>query len=145
MSELKEKERYSGNWKGKEISFNREWGGHRFTDAECEALCAGEEIEVLGLISKKTGNTYGVKGHLAELDYNGNKYVGFESTGFVNDTKVPRSWAGHVFTDDEKVMLEAGKQVALDDCVSKKSGKKFKCTVTFEENDLGQMVIVPHF
>lgn len=138
-------ERYTGTWKKKEVSFKREFSGYRFTDEECEALCAGKEIEILGLVSKSTGKTYGITGKLANLTYQGRKYIGFERTGFANaDKGVPKSWCQHEFTDDEIVLLEAGKSVSLDGCVSSK-GNAFACKVHYGKNDKGKMGIIPEF
>lgn len=146
VMEYAEKEKYTGVWSetGKEISFNRNWSGHRFTDRECEDLLAGKEIEVLGLVSSK-GNTYGIVGKLSEQTYNGHKFVGFERLRFAQSKTPPKEWSGHKFTDDERMMLEQGMAVALDDCVSKKSGRKFSCKVTWTERDDGSMGIVPEF
>lgn len=145
MSEQKEK--YSGKWNGKDVSFNRVWSDHRFTDDECEALCRGEEISIFGLISKK-GTTYGVTGKLAEQTYNGAKFIGFERTGFANanstSSGIPKKWCEHVFTDDEITLLEAGKSVELDGCISKK-GNVFACKVHFGETDKGGKGIIPEF
>ena len=144
------KEKYTGVWSktGKEVSFNRVWGNHRFTDDECEALLRDETVEINGLVSSK-GNTYGIVGKLDIQECTGDdgkkhKYVGFNRTGFAQSKTPPKSWAKHVFTEDEILMLEQGLSVSLDDCVSKK-GKNFSCTVTWEENDEGKKVIVPNF
>lgn len=140
-----EKEKYSGTWNGKEISFNRAWGGHRFTDAECEDLLAGKEIKVLGL-KAKSGKEYGVVGKLSEQEYNGHKYVGFEKTDFVSasGSKIPDEWCQHKFTDAEKDALEAGTEVFIEGCVSKK-GNVFSCNVKYGKNDKGRMSIIPLF
>lgn len=145
MSEQKEK--YTGKWNGKDVSFNRVWSDHRFTDDECEALCRGEEISIFGLTSKK-GTTYGVTGKLAEQTYNGAKFIGFERTGFANANStasgIPKEWCKHVFTEDEITLLEAGKSVELDGCISKK-GNVFACKVHFGETDKGGKGIIPEF
>lgn len=134
-------DRCSGVWNGENISFKRDWGGHHFTDEECEALLAGKEIEILGLVSK-AGKPYGVKGKLTRQNYNGHLYVGFEKTGFADsDAKIPDEWCQHVFTDDEKTMLEAGKEVQLDGCISK-VGKVFACKVKWGKNDNGRQSII---
>lgn len=78
-----QKEKYTGTWKKKQVSFNRVWGGHRFTDEECAALCRGESITVEHLQSK-SGSEYGVTGHLAKQIYKGHSFVGFERTGFLD-------------------------------------------------------------
>ena len=155
------KEKYEGRWKGKLVKFTRTWAGHRFTDDECRALCAGEEIEVRGLVSAKTGKEYGVLGKLTKQSYNGHEYVGFERTGFLQDNAsfsdggqsgefkrpegVPKTWCGHRFTDDERTLLESGQPLLVTDAVSKKTGKKFSCTLTYEKRDDGEMGIVPRF
>lgn len=145
-------ERYTGKWHRKEVSFKREWGGHRFTDQECADLCAGKEITITGIPKKDGSGTYGVTGRLANLEFNGRKYVGFEKTGFVSDGnsgggsgKVPTMWSGYTFTDDERILLEAGKHVKLEGLTSKK-GTTYSCTVRFgKKRSDGRMGIIPEF
>lgn len=140
-----QKEKVTGKWKRKEVTISREWSGHRFTDEELEKLFKGEEIEIHGLVSKSTGKTYGVRGKLTNQEFNGRKFVGFERTGFANaNTGVPDVWCQHKFTDDEKILLEQGKSVEIDGCVSKK-GNVFSCKVHYGKNDKGQMGIIPEF
>ncbi len=141
---MADKEKYEGIWNGKTVRFTREWSGHRFTDEECEALLRGEEIEVHGLKSAKTGNTYGVKGKLTEQEFNGNKYVGFERTGFADRVSdgVPNAWCGHVFTADEKAKLEAGEEIFVEGLKSNKTGKVFSANLKYDKND---KKIVPRF
>lgn len=133
-------DRCSGVWNGKQVSFKKEWGGHTFTDDECTRLLNGEEIEITGLTSK-TGSTYGVKGKLSELSYNGHNYVGFEKTGFAGnsnsggsqypqkekytgkfkgkDVSFNRSWGGHRFTDEECEKLCNGEEITITGLTSK--------------------------
>lgn len=141
-----QKEKCTGVWAvtGKEVSFTRKWGEHRFTDKECEDLLAGEEIEILGLKSAK-GTAYGIVGKLTEQVYNGHKFVGFERLGFAQSKTPPARWSGHVFTDDEKLMLEQGMSVSLDDCKSKRTGRNFSCRVRWGEKDDGTIGIIPDF
>lgn len=73
-----EKEKASGMWKGKPVKFNREWGGHRFTDDEVDDLLAGKEISFTA-VSTKTGKPYTAKGKLANQTYKGVSYVGFKA------------------------------------------------------------------
>lgn len=139
-------ERYEGTWNGQSVKFKRVWSGHTFTDEECEKLCAGEEIEIEA-VSAKTGKSFRCRGILAEQEFKGKTYVGFQSQGFVNSAKssgVPDEWCQHKFTDDEKSMLEAGLSVACDDFVSKK-GSKFSAKVHYGKNDKGYMGIIPEF
>lgn len=144
-------ERYTGKWKRKEVSFKREWGGHRFTDEECEALCNGQEITITGIPKKDGSGTYGVKGKLANLEYNGHKYVGFQKTGFADDVgaggqpKLPASWSNYTFTEDERIMLEDGKHVRLEGLTSKK-GTTYGCVVRFgKKRTDGRWGIIPEF
>jgi DNA topoisomerase-3 len=142
-------ERYEGTWNGKAVKFKRSWSGHNFTDEECEKLCNGEEIEIEA-VSSKSGKTFRCTGKLANLTYNGRKYVGFDNTGFVNASGgksgggIPDEWCQHKFTDDEKALLETGMSVECDDFVSKK-GSKFSAKVRYGKNDKGYMGIIPEF
>lgn len=70
-------EKYAGIWKKKQVAFKRVFRGHRFTDAECEALLAGKTVPVRGLMSKE-GNVYSLNCQLANMEYKGYKYVGIE-------------------------------------------------------------------
>ena len=144
--DFEQKEKYTGVWvkTGEQVSFNRKWSTHRFTDEECERLLNGEKISIFGLKGKN--GEYGIEGMLSEQEYNGHKYVGFERLGFANKdgSKIPAKWAQHVFTDDEKLMLEQGLEVLLDDCVSKK-GTKFSAKVHFGPDENGVEKIIPVF
>lgn len=84
---VKNKERASGVWSvtNKEISFTREWRGHRFTDKEVKDLLDGKDITINGIVSQKDKSKYGVTGHLANLEYNGVKFIGFDMTGFAGN------------------------------------------------------------
>lgn len=136
-------ERATGVWNGKEVSFKRVWSGHEFTDDEVEQLLSGEEITI-ECVSAKSGKPFKCKGKLANLEYNGKSYVGFDKTEFVNDgngggsadrasgtwngkqVSFKKVWSGHEFTDKEVQDLLAGKEITID-CVSAKTGKAFKC------------------
>lgn len=61
---------------GKEIKFNREWGGHRFTDEEVEKLTNGESITFD--FTTSAGKSSTATGKLEEQTYNGNKFWGFK-------------------------------------------------------------------
>ena len=67
---------YVGKWKGKQVKFKKTWTSHTFTEEEAEKLLAGEEISFTA--KSKSGNDYTCKGRLANLSYNGVKYVGFQ-------------------------------------------------------------------
>ena len=55
---------YQGVWHGTEVSFDRNFRGHRFTDEECRALCNGERIEIHNIVNRH--GVYAVQGHLEE-------------------------------------------------------------------------------
>ena len=137
-----------GTWRRKKVKFKRTWGGHRFTDEEVADLLAGKEIDVLGLKSK-TGKTYGVRGKLAIQNYQGRKFVGFTSVGFIGEdgkvqassgkssssdyaegewngrhVKFKRVWGGHKFTDAEVKKLLDGKTITLKN-LKNKAGKTY--------------------
>lgn len=134
---------YEGKWHGEPVRFRRDFRGRRLDDAECALLCKGEEIEISGLVSSKSGKTYGVIAKLVEPNEH-SKYVHIEQIDFISDRRgVPDEWCGHKFTEDEKLLLESGHKVELVNCVSKK-GNVFDVPVTYEEED-GRMRIVPHF
>lgn len=133
-------ERYEGTWNGRQVRFKKTWGGHTFTDDECEKLCDGEEIQIECVSS--AGKPFKCKGILAEQEYNGRTYIGFKKTSLV--ASVPDEWCKHKFTDDEKTMLESGMKVHCNDFVSRK-GSKFSATVHYGKNDNGYMAIIPEF
>lgn len=139
---MEQKEKYKGNWKGKEVSFTRTFRGRRMTDAECERLCKGEEIEVKDLVAK-SGSKYSVIVALANQEYNGHKFVGIEQQRFA-EKGIPDEWCKHKFTEDEKLLLESGHRVELTGCVSKKNNT-FDVAVSWEKDENGRMKIVPHF
>lgn len=60
--DISEKEYYEGTFHGQNIRLNRNFRGYRFSDAECEALCHGEWLEVHNL--ENNGVLYGVCGTL---------------------------------------------------------------------------------
>lgn len=80
---LEQAERFEGEWNGRSVHPKRVWSGHRFTDSEVESLLSGEEITI-SATSAKTGKDFKCTGKLEEQEYNGIKFIGFKSTGFVN-------------------------------------------------------------
>lgn len=121
-------ERFEGVWNGENVSPKRVWSGHRFTDAEIQDLLAGKEITITAL-SSRTGKEFKCTGKLSKQLFNGNEFVGFERTGFVNDG--PTSWCRHNFTEDEKKALLAGETVKASDFIGK-SGRKFKAEIKWD-------------
>ena len=74
-----EKDKIEGEFTptGKKVKFNREWGGHTFTDDEATKLLDGEEIQFDAI--SKSGNAYIAKGKLEEQTYKGRKFWGFKA------------------------------------------------------------------
>ena len=129
-------ERFTGTWavNGEEVNPKRTWSGHRFTDSECEQLLNGDEITIEA-VSSKTGKPFKCKGKLANLEYNGKSYIGFNNTGFVNDNAGgPTSWCKYEFTEDEKKDLLAGKIITGKKFIGK-SGKAFKAKVKWDDKE----------
>ena len=125
------KPKCTGVWSemNKEITFTREWGGHVFSDVECQRLLNGETIMIEAVSSK--GTPYKVRGKLSIQEFKGRKYVGFENLGFIET--FPEVWCGHRFTEDEKNMLESGMAVHIEGCISKKTKKIFSTTVVYTD------------
>ena len=131
MADFVEKEKCKGNWKGHDISFNREWSGHRFTDAECEALLAGKEI-IIEAKSSKTGNLFSVCGKLGEGEYKGKSFIAFQPN--FDKKIIPVSFLGHTFSAEERKKLENNDMIIISDFVSK-AGKTFEAGVTFDTKE----------
>ena len=127
-----QKAKCTGVWTeiGKEVTFTREWGGHMFSDTECQQLLNGETIIIEAVSSK--GKPYKVKGKLSILEYKGRKFVGFENLGFIEE--FPELWCGHRFTENEKIMLQSGMPVFIEGCISKNK-KIFSTTVIYAEKN----------
>lgn len=73
---------------GKEVSFKKEWGGHKFTEEEIEQLSNGETIIIKGLKNKR-GKTYSAKGNIQEQSFKGRKFWGFKMIEYIEDGKEP--------------------------------------------------------
>ena len=142
------REKVTGTWRDREVTFSREWGGHRFTDVQVRRLLAGEEIEFQA--RSQDGKVYDVYGPLGDQEHKGRAYVGFVKQGFGRrgadgEAMPPRQWCSHTFTDAEVQRLAAGGTVEAADFVSKK-GKRFRCRVSFKETAPGEgKKIVPEF
>jgi DNA topoisomerase-3 len=146
-----EREKVSGEWAGREVTFGRVWGGHRFTDDEVSRLLAGETIEFQAHSAQ--GTAYDVFGALADQEHNGHAFVGFTKHGFgrrdANGAQLPpRQWCSHQFTAKEIATLMAGGSVTASDFVSPKAKtrKPFTCTLTFAEKQKGEgRQLIPTF
>ena len=138
---------------GETVTFNKEWGGYAFTDADIQALLAGQEIAFTA--TTKTGNQMKVEGKLGQGEFKGKSYWGFqrkEADDFTAQTApFPATWSGYTFTKDDEHRLRSGEKIQIR-AVSKKSGNPFEVKVTFElvesmykGNKTRQWKIQPHF
>ncbi len=155
---MKDKISVSGNlvervpcmWNGKEVSFKREWSGHRFTDEEVEKLLAGESVQI-DAVKKDTGKAFTAIGKLGIQEFNGRKFVGFTPTEMKGDKNMAqeverfsgtwngkevnpkRIWSGHRFTDEECEKLLAGETISFD--AKSGSGKDYVATGKLGEGE----------
>ena len=125
------KEKYTGEFNGNTVSFNREWSGHRFTDAECEALLQGNEI-IIEAVSKK-GNKYSVAGKLGEGVFNDKPFFGFQAN--FDKKIIPISYFERIISNEERKLLEEGQYVVMPGLKSSKTGNMFTARVHFDEKD----------
>lgn len=139
-----QKEREVMQFEGKDWNVAREWGGHRFTDAEWDKLKNGETIEVT-LKSAKTGNPYTILGKISKQEFNGKPYYGFENLGFAPRKGAPAAWGGHTFTADEKAKLEAGETIYVEKLKSARTGNFYNANLKLEDDGNGGQKIVPSF
>lgn len=70
-------DKVKGSFGGQEISFNRQWGQHRFTDQEVADLLAGQRITFAYQAPGKAART--VTGKLALQTFKGRRYYGFKA------------------------------------------------------------------
>ena len=83
MAEFVQREKVEATFNGEKIKFNRDWAGHPFTDAEVEALLAGQEITFTA--NKKSGGTFEATGSLGKGEFNGHEFWGFQLKPFENN------------------------------------------------------------
>lgn len=121
-----------------QIKFNKTWSDHTFTEDEIQKLLAGETISFPS--KTKAGNDYIATGKLEERELNGFKFWGFNLT----QDSIPAQWSGHTFTAQERETLANGGNIYVQDCVSKKSGKTFACTLSWGEEN-GRKRLIPSF
>lgn len=101
--EYPQKDKYTGMWlkpgtkNKREVSFNKTWGGHTFTEKECEALLNGEEISFEAISSNN--KKYTATGKLVEQTYKKKKFVGFKAD--FNKQKKPQKKRVFTQTSEE--------------------------------------------
>lgn len=139
-------ELYTGRYQDKDVSFKREFGGHRFSDEECEALLRGETVTVsmksrygkpvmaeceLGQQSFKRRKWFGIGVKSFLKDGNSDRETSSDApsdtvyTGMFNGSQVSfkREFGGHHFTDEECEALLTGETLTLD--LKSRTGKNF--------------------
>ena len=132
------KERVSGVFKGKQVRFSRVWGGHRFTDEECDALLAGDSIHFPAV--SKAGNKYEAYGYLAEQVFVNNLGEKIPFFGFKLDFDVapedviPWVFLGHQFTESERAFLATGQPLHVTDLTSKRTGNVFEADLVWGDD-----------
>lgn len=122
-------ETFSGMFGGNEVSVNRSFGGHRFTDEEVDRLLSGGWVKFPA--TSKKGKEYEAVGHLVMKG----RYCDFE-LDFDNAPRellVPDGWGGHEFTFSEKRALANGGTVYCTDLVSSRTGKYYAAELEFSE------------
>lgn len=100
------KELYHGRWNGRNVSFDRIFRGRRFTDAECQALCDGELIEVHNIGDGHIA--YGVLGGLKESIICSGEVVFKTIDTLINNPNYDFSRRKRRFMDDRGVDLSSG-------------------------------------
>lgn len=145
-------ERYVGMFNGEKISFKRDWGGHHFTDEECEQMLRGEKLSFPAV--SKAGKEYTASGYLGKGKFTDSKtgreieYYGFQrdrgGTDSSGKPRIPDTWCQHTFTDEEKSLLETGFSIEARDFVSKK-GNTFSAKLTYGKKDDGRMGLICEF
>lgn len=138
-----QKEKYDGIWakNGENVSFNKKWGSHEFTENEARDLLDGKIISFMydGKSGKKK-----LSGQLGICEYKGKKFVGFVLEQTPTTDTVPAEWSGHTFSSTEKLILERGGAVKCDDFWSERKKKNYSCNVKYLDIG-GRKRIVPEF
>lgn len=144
VRQMQTKEKVSAIIDGQAVSYNREWGGYRFSDEEVAELNAGRTI-VIDVPAKDGKGTFKVAGALGKGTFSkdGKTYSFF---GFIKDVQATadarleekkqdpnrafgvfegkeitfkRTWSSHTFTDEEVTKLLAGETISFDFVTSK--------------------------
>ena len=111
----------TGNWNGNDVTFNKVYMSHEFTDSEVATLLSGGEVTID--VTSNDGRQSKVSGKLANQEYKGHPFVGFKGV-FVREGHVSGNWQGkdvsikgafmdHVFTPAELSSLFNGESVAV--------------------------------
>lgn len=123
-----QKEKCVGIWNGKQISFTRIYGGHRFTDEECEALLKGNTISIT--IKSKKGTPIEIEGSLENQTYKGRKFIGFNGS-IKEKPKTQTNWkcpscGNLLMTNKDKLSCDCGLDIPWSLCRKKISDEDMK-------------------
>lgn len=88
LPEFKQKEKEEVKIDGEKISFNKEWGGHKFTPEEIEKLANGEQITISSLKNKR-GKRYSATGKLEKQKFKSREFWGFKMKIYHEEGKDP--------------------------------------------------------
>lgn len=133
-----------GTFKGEEIKFKRTYMKHTFTDAECNSLLSGAELEFEATMNDGTKSM--LKGRLEkQKTSSGAVFWGVKAEfplkeGYVRgkfkgkDVTFKGSWSDHTFTQEEVDKLLAGETITIT-YTSKKDGKPAPATGKLEWQD----------
>ncbi|QWF85920.1 type IA DNA topoisomerase [Amycolatopsis sp. CA-230715] len=117
-----------------------EWCAHVFTDAEIQALMAGQAVEASDFRGKND-KTFQCKVYFAEEKKGQGKKIVPDFDASMDSP--PKTWCQVRFTDDQLAALAAGKTIQGTGFVSK-HGKTFDAALTWKEKD-GRKKLVPSF
>lgn len=119
---------------GETVTFNREWGGCKFTDAQVADLLAGKTITIQA-ISATSKKPYKVEGALGAGTYKGKPFWGFQrkeaGSYTIATAPFPEEWSGYKFTKTDEANLRKGAKIKIK-AISAKTKKPFDADVTFE-------------
>lgn len=114
---------YYGNFKGQEIRFKRKYMDYPFSDEECKALLAGENLSIV--VTNRDGNKITLTGVLEKQSINGGpEFYGYKGVFPVREGYVRGMWKGqeitikgsfsdHVFTETELERLFDDKAIVI--------------------------------
>ncbi len=137
MAPIVQKEKTTGIYipLDKEVTFNREWNGYRFSDQEIRQLLTGNTITISGK-HPASGTPFTTSGKLGEGSYKGNKFWGFQreekssNEYTAKNAPFPMSWSGYTFKQVDEQVLRSGGKLTIQAIGSNK--KPYSVDVTFE-------------
>ena len=113
------------------LEIPKSWCGHVFTDCEITTLKAGSKVPLLNCVSdndKKPFHCY--------VRWKNGKII----PTFINTKKVPDTWHGHTFTEEEKARLLFGDFLTLTDTILQKTNQSSPITIALSEGHIAYVV-----